>query len=558
MAGNAYLQHGMTGSLDRYFLAAGRGNPLPGLIAWCFRARWDEPPTLLHFRRYGDRKIGQAILDGQYASGGHTTRIDSDLWTGKIGNPDHVRQLHSFIWLEDLLSLQTPSAAGMACMLLEGWLDACGNGKGGGWKPEIIARRLLWWIRNYPLIRVAATGDLNSSLLAAINRQTALLRAWRHLVNSAGIRLEIETAIMVASVFKGSIDGRETGSQDNLVSLAMDWFDHYRRQPVRNPQNLLRMAFLLSMAIASFRQTGVEVTAGLQGIASNMAEFLSSMRLSDMELCRMHGGGMTPAGLLVGTLADLGSSGSRTSIKPAAEHVALETAGMRAVMLASANRGNDQRFSHPLSIEVSSGVLPIFANGGSGKKFGGDILEWAASSAAYSTVSISRKPLLDEVVVSGGLAIPGGRQAVNMNTVQGDYRLGTYASAEHHGYRHICNATAMREIWLTADGLTIQGIDTVTIDDTSPVDGIWFRQQFNLHPSVEVLDGSSTSYTLLGLPNGERWQFELASNQMIRIVESYFLDDLQHEIWETSRIVIDSLLNEGETSFNWQLGCVGT
>ena len=552
--------HSLPESLDAYFAT---GKQRRSLLGWVVRfmpraAPRKGPVNILNFRMYGDRNLGREILQGTYTVTGQQVPVDNDVWQGKFNHPGVAGHLHSYTWLEDLLSLRSGPAIRLAQAIVGNWLETCGQGRGQGWKPEVTAYRMIWWVRCYPLLGLDASGDFRTGIRSSISRQAATLRLWRALVPSGKVRVDIESALMLAAAFLDRRDRLSTQAQAMYCSQVEAWLDQIEASSAANPQDLLRMAFLLSLVRQACKRIGCELSGTLEGLVTRLINLLSALRMSDMELCRLQQGGMTPAGLLAGTISDLDGSLQRSSGKCMKGIIAMDADDLRIFLdVSGPPEGTIGTIgSGSLSIEVSSAGIPIFANAGPGRAFGQDFSNWATSAEAYSSVVVSGQPMDDREFWSSGLPAGPAHAQVrggHVHADHGDYRFGSYASARNrrsHGSR---GYTVTRELWATADGLTLFGVDTVTVDEDGNSDPLYFRLQFALHPAVEVIDAGPMQSVLLELPDGETWHFGVTGDLGITVADSASFDDLQHHVWKTNRLIIDGRLSDDESSCNWQL-----
>ena len=552
--------HGLPESLDAYFATGKQRRSLLGWVArFMPRAGSGEGPVnILNFRMYGDRNLGREILQGTYTAAGQQVPVDNNVWQGKFNHPGMAGHLHGYTWLEDLLSLQSGPAIRLAQAIVGNWLETCGRGRGQGWKPDLTARRMIWWIRCYPLLGLDASRDFRIGIRASISRQAAALRLWRALVPSGRVRVEVESALMLAAAFLDRRDRISAQAQAIYCSQVEAWLDQIEASSAANPQDHLRMAFLLSLVRQACKRIGCEFSGHLEVLVTRLINLLSALRMSDMELCRLQQGGMTPAGLLAGTISDLDGSLQRSSGKSMKGIVAIDADDLRIVLdVSGPPEGTIGTIgSGSLSIEVSWAGVPVFTNAGPGRAFGQDISNWATSAEAYSSVVVSGQEMDNRGFWSGERPTGPARTQVrggHVHADHGDYRFGSYASARNRRILGSRGYTLTRELWATADGLTLFGVDTVSVDEDGKGDPLYFRLQFALHPAVEVIDAGSMQHILLELPNGETWHFGVTGDLGITVADSASFDDLQHQVWKTSRLIIDGRLSDGESSCNWQL-----
>ena len=145
-----------------------RGMSLSERLAQHFhRLAWRTPLHSLRLRgRYplkllgvpvdpipGTQRSGEALLEGRIEHRGESielTELDFANLSVSVGLFDH---LHSFAWLRDLAAIDRPQATGIAERVTAHWLAVHGGKVSQAvWRPDLCARRILFWAAYAPII----------------------------------------------------------------------------------------------------------------------------------------------------------------------------------------------------------------------------------------------------------------------------------------------------------------------------------------------------------------------------------------------------------------------
>ncbi len=533
------------------------GVRLPGSLVWILPPRPPRPerPVVLPYRLYGDPERGQQLLAGRDPFGTLTAPLDGNFWSQVATQPETDHRVHGLGWLEDLLAVRTGQAVRLGQDITAAWLDIHSsghtNGTGHAWHLSLIARRLITWVRTGSLLTFDASEPFLADLTRAIAHHAALLARWQWLAGTGETRIEIETALGLAGVTLARPHPLVPRVQNRLARHLQQWCKTAARQGDGDPQAFLRMAFCLSLILESCRQIHQEITPVTRATGEALASHLASLALTGRDLCRLGTGGMTPAGLLPGTLAALGAVAPTRALPRKASCVHLAASGVHAVLNTRGPRhGTGTLHPSSLSIECADGDDILLADAGVGRGFGGGVAAWTTAGHGCSTLHLAETPF--------PTGLTAGSPAVGMvGTIERSSKE-TARDLQVTASRSISPgsgpASCTRTLTLARDGARIAGLDILALDAGRHPDPIHIRLTFNLHPMVAILDdGSAGSPIQLRLPSGARWQFALNDGPSPILADSLFIDDLRHEIWKTSRILILDTPTTHQVRYAWCL-----
>ncbi|HKH68099.1 MAG TPA: hypothetical protein VKA75_12065, partial [Reyranella sp.] len=128
----------------------------------------------------GDPAIGQRLMLGELLARGSAGAVapesDDPPWR-RPGEPTlWVDALNSFGWLRDLRDCGDPSAAALAVRLVDDWSNREGRWSPITWKREVLAERIVSWIRHYDWLATAADPGFSARLVFSLARQRTHLR----------------------------------------------------------------------------------------------------------------------------------------------------------------------------------------------------------------------------------------------------------------------------------------------------------------------------------------------------------------------------------------------
>ncbi len=445
--------------------------------------------------------------------------------------------LHGFSWLRHFENCQSQDAKDHVHWLIGAWLKECGQWHGLGWRPPVLARRLISWFMHAKLIMREADLVWRSKVLRSLVHQA------RYLQRAAkGARFEGEEKIVVAVglCFSGLClpDGAARLERGlGLLTRALDQQilpdgGHISRDPS------VQLAILLD--IVSLKDALVEQNApvpdGLQDMIGRMAPMLRFFRLGDGRLALFNGSVEEEGGAIEAILSRQDTRAKTYAQAPYSGYQRIKAGRTRLIMdTGPAPRRGFSRHAHAgcLSFEMSAGRHRLIVNCG-GAALQDDAWKNASrATAAHSTLTLADKSsatLLKHPFIAGllGPRIAAGPEQVTH--LRDENEEGVWLLGSHDGYQKRFGFVHERRLYVRRDGEDVRGEDCLVPPSQTSAAGarghkgtaLPFTLRFHLHPDVKASLARDASRVLLLLPNGDGWRFQ--TNQPgIALEESVYL-----------------------------------
>jgi uncharacterized heparinase superfamily protein len=148
--------------------------------------------------------------------------------------------------------------------------------------------------------------------------------------------------------------------------------------------------------------------------------------------------------------------------------------------------------------------------------------------ADRSSAMLLASPTLERIAGAPPLVMTGQVQF----TAEDD-ATGWSVDAQHEGYLETTGLVHRRRVHVATDGSEISGVDTLSGPRDATVrlkQDLPFAIRFHLGAEVRVVDGPWPDGVLLGLPNGEAWQFLVAGAARLTLEDSRRCDGLRSVI----------------------------
>src|SRR5262245_61671312 len=128
----------------------------------------------------GNAAIGQRLLLGELlargAAGAVAPESDDPPWHRADASPLWLDALNGFSWLRDLRDCGDPAAAALAVRLIDDWTDREWRWSPVTWRREVLAERIVSWIRHYDWLASAADSGFAARFVFSLARQRLHLR----------------------------------------------------------------------------------------------------------------------------------------------------------------------------------------------------------------------------------------------------------------------------------------------------------------------------------------------------------------------------------------------
>ncbi|MTI18408.1 heparinase [Rhodobacteraceae bacterium RKSG542] len=506
--------------------------------------------------RTADSTNASDIYSGRFLFAGHLVETNG-LSPFDVPSPsvEWEKALHGFSWLRHLRAAETAVAQSNARALVEDWIKACGGHHPVGWQQEVVARRVLSWMAQSPLLLDGCDADFYKRFMRSLTRQVRYLRRTVNESPDGLPRLLANMAIASASV---SMEGQGRHTKQALRRLDSELQrqilpdgGHFSRHPGAVVEVLVD---LLPIRQALVMQ-GQKVSPVMMESIDRMMPIVRFFRHGDGSFANFNGMGSTQGDLVATVLAYDDARGVPSASAPYSGYQRLT--GGDSIVLMDTGKPPVPQVSHQahagcLSIEFSSQRNRIFVNCGVSSQ---ERLEWrsvARSTAAHSTVEIdelSSCRFLSNVKLNGIIGSPVLSGPKNVSVERQDNEVADRVVASHDGYLDRAGVTHERDLTLSRDGTVLDGIDRI-VPHGKIANGRKYTIRFHLHPKIKCSMLNSGNSIALQCADGEAWEF-MCEDGKLALEESIYLSDVfGHR--RTNQIVITGRI-KSEQVVTWMI-----
>jgi len=507
----------------------------------------------------GDPALGQRLVGGELLTrsgvGSVIPGSDDPPWRRAAASPQWLDALNGFSWLRDLRDCGEPGTAALAVRLVDDWSEREWRWSPITWKREVLAERMVAWIRHYDWLSTAADPEFAARLVFSLARQRTHLRRTLR----AGLHGSEAVGVLKAMVYADLAflrDGKryEKSLEQNLSRLSKFVKRHVMNDGIvaeRAPHlqvAVLRHLIDVRSALASAeRKTPPEIASAIE----RMAPMLRLFRHGDGGLALFNGsweGDRTAIDLVL----------ARSGSAEAAPQMALTSGFQRlaagtSLVIADAGsppgRGLDGiAHAGTLSFEMSAAHERLIVNCGCYPGAPRDWQRFMRYTAAHSTAVIDDTNST-EITEHGALEYRAGNVLVD----RADNDGAQWLDMMHDGYKSLYGIVHRRRLWLSADGGDLRGEDTFVGPDGKlvSVPDKRFIVRFHLHPAVKATLAQSGQAVLMRLPSGRGWRLR-ASGAGIGLAESIYLGE-EGRLRRTEQIVLVGQVPAEGASVKWAL-----
>jgi uncharacterized heparinase superfamily protein len=468
--------------------------------------------------------------------------------------------LHGFGWLRHLRAADTALSRANAHALVEDWLNL--DARGGkamdraiARDPRVVARRLISWLSQSPIILENADHAFYRRFVRAIEAHVAALE--RALVE--GLEGDGRLTAILACAHAGlCLEGA-----NGLLRRATHLLSRELQEQIlgdgghvsRNPRVLVGLLVDLLPTRQAFVARNIVAPEPLLNAIDRMTPMLRMFRHVDGALAGFNGMGVSEPETLATLLAHGDVGGAAVLDAPYSGYQRLEAAG--AVVIADVGAPPRWMFSREahagcLAFEFSSGLHRLVVNCGAPQDDVGEAREAARATAAHSTLIVDDHSSC-RFASTGSKSPAAGAVLEGPSLVEVkrwlDETGGQCIDALHDGYAKRYGALHRRALRLAEDGASLAGEDRIApVRKSAPSAGKSLAVRFHLHPTVRAEFDADSGQVFLLSPSGEEWWFEAAGRPII-LEESIFFA-APGGATTTTQIVLRSALTENEC-LNW-------
>jgi uncharacterized heparinase superfamily protein len=514
----------------RTFLARLNAHPL---LRWnLFRASSDRLLIAPQDLRTADPTRASEIYAGRFAFAGKIVVCDGrSPFQMDPPSEEWADTLLGFGWLRHLRAADSGITRAHARALVAEWITLQGSWNSLAWRPEIVARRIISWLSQAPLVLHESDAVFYRRFIRSLTRQVRYLRRTLSCTRDGQPRLQAMVALTYAALCIA-------GQTRMLKPMARRLIEELERQILpdgghisRNPGTLIELLLDLLPLKQAFAARNVPPPPALLNAIDRMMPMLRFFRHGDGNFALFNGMGPTAPDLLATVLAYDDARGAPLSNAPHTGYQRMQAGAL--LVIADTGRAppvdvSQEAHAGCLAFELSSGQHRIAANCGLPPTSRETWRPVARATAAHSTVTFndvsscqflgpgSLQRFLGAPIIEGPTEVPVTRQ---------DREDALQFRASHDGYAGRFGVVHQRTLSVAADGSRLDGEDRFL-----PAHGEKlpsgrpdaFAVRFHLHPAVKANRLTDGHGALLMLPNREVWTFS-GYEDSIDLEESVYL-----------------------------------
>ncbi|QIB33270.1 heparinase II/III family protein [Ancylobacter pratisalsi] len=470
-----------------------------------------------HDLRTGDPTRASEFYAGRFAFAGKVVLTDgASPFEMEPPSREWAEELMSFSWLRHMQAASTAIARANARALVSDWIAMRGHRLPVASSPEIMARRVINWLTQSPLLLQDADPSFHRRFIRSLTSQVRMLASIGADARDGRPRLMCALALSFASLCMAD--------QTRLMKLAQKRLaEELERQVLadgghasRNPGLLVEVLLDLLPLRQCFGARHMPPPPALLNAIDRMMPMLRFFRHVDGAFAHFNGMGPTPADWLATVLAYDDARGRPLSNAPYSGYHRLEAAGT--VLIADTGAPPPMPLSHEahagcLSFEMSAGRNRIVVNCGMPATAREEWRAVARQTAAHSTATVEDTSSCR--FVSGGALMrlcgtPILEGPAELHVDRGERGGADVLRASHDGYARRLGVIHQRSWRLSPDGSRLDGEDLFRVahgEEFSADQPAAYAIRFHLHPSVKPTRASDGHSVILKLPDGDHWAF---------------------------------------------------
>ena len=530
--------------------AARRARPAKGFVSQ------PEPRSIGSYARGKQIMAGTILLAGVLVDSPEQSLWDND-------DPEFRAEAQGFAWLDDLAAYDTPEARRRAQAWTWDWIARFGAGRGPGWSPDLIGRRIIRWVHHATFLLSGRNKAETEDFYRALAQQSAFLSHRWKAARPGLPRFEALTGLVYAGLSLIGSQGLIAPATAALAQACAGDVDDEGGIPSRNPEHLLEVLTLLTWAAGAMTDAGVAVPKELFAAITRIAPGLRALRHADGALARFHGGDRGAEGRLDQSLA---ASGVRRGPTPGMAMGFARLAGGRTTVILDAADppgGAAAIFAHASTgaFELTSGRRPVIVSCGAGGGFGQSWRQAARATQSHSVLAMAG--LSSSSFGAKGLALDNRAKVANARVTPGTE--GTDIVVAHGGWLASHGLTTIRSLTLSHDGRRLSGVDTLVAETptakrrfqdlmtATAMDGAGFAIHFHLHPDVDATLDMAGSAVSLTLRSGEIWVLRHPGPLTLSLEPSFYLEKGRLNPRPCKQVVLRGHARGFETRIGWTL-----
>ena len=417
------------------------------------------------------------------------------------------------------------------CALVDEWIALQGAFHPIAWRPEILARRVINWLSQAPLILHDADDQFYRRFLRSLTRQVRYLRHTALEAPDGAARMQTLVALTYAALCMAGQQRHMTRAVNRLISEVERQVLPDGGHVSRNPGALIELLLDLLPLRQAFAARNIAPPPQLNNAIDRMMPMLRFFRQGDGNFAHFNGMGPTHPDLIGTILAYDDARGAPLSNASHSGYQRVEVKDLLVLMDTGTPPPiavSQEAHAGCLSFELSHQLQRIVVNCGLPATSRDTWRQVARATAAHSTVvfndtsscrfleSGSFKRIIGTPIVSGPTHIPVAREERSDALI---------LRASHDGYAERFGVIHQRALKLAAEGTRVDGEDLFVPPDGDILPANAqdeFAVRFHLHPSIKANKLTDGHGVMLMLPNREVWTFS-AHEDHVEVEESVYL-----------------------------------
>lgn len=502
----------------------------------------------------GDVRAGEAIVAGRIEHRGEGVDLTELDFTNLSVSAALFDHLHSFAWLRDLGAVSHPHAAAMAERIVAHWLSVHGGTVSQQvWRPDLCAKRVLYWSNYAPLILSSRNLVYRSAVLNGLARQA------RHLDRSAekaprGLQRVIAwTGVIASGLLIPGGEGRRLHGEDGLRRALESAMSADGGMLDRSPLSQLELVEGLSELMAVYTMRRIEPSGEIMAALGRAVPALLGISHGDGGLSSWQG--IVPIAAARVEAAVKAAQIRTRPLRQAADWGYQRMTGGQTRVIVDAAPPPVQRLARggsasTLAFELSDGPHRLIVNcggpGGGSADFPAGLADALRATAAHSTLIVADTNST-ATYPDGSL----GRGVYEVACDRAETDAGSRLEVSHDGYVRRFGFLHKRQLQLSANGRELAGEDLllpvgrrVRMRSAQPV-----AVRFHLAPDVEVTQTADGLGAVLRIDGGPLWQFRCKGGTL-GVDDSLWVDEGG---WprNSRQLVIAAETPAGGASISW-------
>src|SRR5581483_8769350 len=373
--------------------AASRLNANP-ILRWRFLSpKTDRLVIAPQELRTADPTRASEIYAGRFAFAGKIVVCDRrSPFEMTPPSEEWAAELLGFGWLRHLRAAESGITRANARALVDEWITIQGSWHPIAWRPDILARRVMSWLSQSPLLLHDADVQFYRRFLRSLSRQVRYLRNATGDAREGLVQLRIAIALCYASLCMA-------GQGRHLRSATRKLTDEIERQILpdgghvsRNPGVLVELLLDLLPLRQAFSSRNIAPPSLLLNAIDRMMPMLRFFRHGDGYFALFNGMGPTAASELATVSAYDDARGEPVSNAPHSGYQRLQVGELLAIMDTGTPPPlelSQEAHAGTLAFELSSGAHRIVVNCGMAAFNKESWRPLARATAAHSTVTFN-------------------------------------------------------------------------------------------------------------------------------------------------------------------------